>query len=180
MTVHIRADDDANIVEDSGTPSSDRAAGRRPAPAHPQGWGDASPTRTGPTGEAIGLSPRMIRYLEAQGVIEGERGPGPRGHRHFPPPEVALGRAAAASMEVGHPTATLRAIRALAQRQVSAVRAAADPLAWYQLLALAREVEIARRRDEPPAPDRRRGAAPPPPQGPAAEPRKPRSAAPEP
>jgi hypothetical protein len=124
----------------------------------------------------------MIRYLEAQGVIEAERGPGPRGHRHFPPPEVALGRAAAASMELGHPTATLRAIRALARRQVAAVRAAADPLAWYQLLALAREVEVARRRDEPPPlpPDNRRGAPPPPPHGPGAEPREPRPAPPDP
>lgn len=62
--------------------------------------------RIGPAGAAIGFSPRMLRYLEAQGVIAAERGPGPHGHRHLPPPEKALGRADAAAMEGGHPTAS--------------------------------------------------------------------------
>lgn len=105
--------------------------------------------RIGPAGEAIGLSPRMVRYLEEQGVIAAERGPGPRGHRHYPPPELHLGRAAARAMEAGHPTATLRALRALAERRVADARASGDPLAWFELLALARAVEIARRGDEP-------------------------------
>jgi DNA-binding transcriptional MerR regulator len=108
--------------------------------------------RIGPAGAAIGLSPRMLRYLEAQGVIAAERGPGPHGHRHFPPPEIALGRAAAAAMEAGHPTATLRALRGLAEDRVAGVRGSGDPLAWYELLALARAVEAARRADEPPPP----------------------------
>jgi len=115
----------------------------------------ADAPRIGPAGEAIGLSPRMVRYLEAQGVIEAERGPGARGHRHFPPPELHLGRAAAAAMEAGHPTATLRALRSLGARRVSDARNSNDPLAWFELLALARAVELARRADE--------GSPPPPP-----------------
>jgi len=105
--------------------------------------------RIGPAGEAIGLSPRMVRYLEEQRVIATERGPDPRGHRHYPPPELHLGRAAAAAMEAGHPTATLRALRELASRRVADARASGDPLAWFELLALARAVELARRADEP-------------------------------
>jgi len=104
--------------------------------------------RIGPAGEAIGLSPRMVRYLEEQGVIAAERGPGRRGHRHYPPPELHLGRAAAQAMDGGHPTATLRALRALAERRVADVRSSGDPLAWFELLAVARAVEIARRADE--------------------------------
>ncbi len=114
----------------------------------------ASDARIGDAGRAVGLSPRMLRYLEEQGVIVAERGPGPRGHRHFPPPELALGRAAAASMTQGHPSATLRAVRGLAERRVAEVRASGDPLAWYEVLALARSVEIARRADEGPGPRR--------------------------
>jgi DNA-binding transcriptional MerR regulator len=108
--------------------------------------------RIGPAGAAIGLSPRMVRYLEEQGVIAAERGPGPRGHRHYPPPELHLGRAAAKAMDAGHPTATLRALRALAERRVADARASEEPLAWFELLALARAVEIARRADEPEPP----------------------------
>ncbi|HEY6569247.1 MAG TPA: MerR family transcriptional regulator [Candidatus Limnocylindrales bacterium] len=117
-------------------------------PTHDQ---DDATTRIGPAGAAIGQSPRMLRYLEDQGVIVAERRPGPRGHRHYPPPEVALGRAASASMEAGHPTATLRALRALAERRVGDARASGDPLAWFELLALARAVEVSRRQDEAPA-----------------------------
>jgi len=105
--------------------------------------------RIGPAGEAMGLSARMVRYLEEQGVIRAERGPGPGGHRHFPPPELHVGRAAALAMEAGHPTATLRAIRGLATRRVADVRASGDPLAWFELLALARAVELAARPDGP-------------------------------
>lgn len=105
--------------------------------------------RIGPAGESIGLSPRMVRYLEEQGVMVPERGPGPRGHRHYPPPELLLGRAAAQAMDDGHPTATLRALRELARRRVDDVRGSGDPLAWFELLALARAVELARRTDEP-------------------------------
>jgi DNA-binding transcriptional MerR regulator len=108
--------------------------------------------RIGPAGESIGLSPRMVRYLEEQGVIAAERGPGPRGHRHYPPPELHLGRAAAQAMDAGHPTATLRALRELAERRIADVRASGDPLAWFDVLALARAVEVARRADEPPGP----------------------------
>src|SRR5579859_1564529 len=108
--------------------------------------------RIGPAGESIGISRRMVRYLEEQGVIAAERGPGPRGHRHYPPPELHLGRAAAQAMDAGHPTATLRALRLLAQRRVADARASGDPLAWFELLALGRAVEVARRADEPPAP----------------------------
>lgn len=105
--------------------------------------------RIGPAGEAIGISPRMVRYLEEQGVIAAERGPGPRDHRHYPPPELHLGRAAALAMDAGHPTATLRALRSLADRRVRDARLSGDPLAWFELLALGRAVEIARRTDEP-------------------------------
>ena len=108
--------------------------------------------RIGPAGASMGLSPRMVRYLEEQGVIEAERGPGPHGHRHYPPPELHLGRAGARAMEADHPTATLRALRELAARRVADVRASGDPLAWFELLALARAVEIARRADDPPHP----------------------------
>jgi len=108
--------------------------------------------RIGPAGEAMGLSARMVRYLEDQGVIQAERGPGPGGHRHFPPPELHLGRAAALAMEAGHPTATLRAIRGLATRRVADARAADDALAWFELLALSRAVELASRADAPPPP----------------------------
>ena len=108
----------------------------------------------------MGLSPRMVRYLEAQGVLRPERGPGPAGHRHFPPPELHLGRAAAAAMEDGRPSAALRAIRDLADQRVAAVRAAHDPLAWFELLALARAVESARRADDPHPPGPPRGPRP--------------------
>lgn len=101
----------------------------------------------------MGLSPRMVRYLEGQGVIRPERGPGPRGHRHFPPPELHLGRAAAGAMVAGHPAATLRALRDLADRKVADARAAVDPLSWFDLLALARSVELARRADDVAPPD---------------------------
>lgn len=101
----------------------------------------------------------MVRYLEAQGVIAAERGPGPRGHRHYPRPELHLGRAAAEAMDAGHPTATLRALRDLAQRRVTDTRASGDPLAWFELLALARAVELARRADEG-SPGRRPGLVP--------------------
>jgi DNA-binding transcriptional MerR regulator len=117
--------------------------------------------RIGPAGEAIGLSPRMVRYLEEQGVIAAERGRGPRGHRHYPPPELHLGRAAARAMDAGHPTATLRALRALAERRVAEARASGDPLSWFELLALARAVEVARRADESePGPPHPPGAPP--------------------
>ncbi len=111
--------------------------------------GDERAPRIGPAGEAMGLSARMVRYLESQGVIRPERAPGPAGHRHFPPPELHLGRAAAAAADAGHPTATLRALRELADRRVADARRGGDPLAWFELLALARAVEIARRADEP-------------------------------
>jgi DNA-binding transcriptional MerR regulator len=106
--------------------------------------------RIGPAGESIGLSSRMVRYLEEQAVIAAERGPDGRGHRHYPPPELHLGRAAAQAMDAGHPTATLRALRVLAERRVTDARASGDPLAWFELLALSRAVEVARRADEHP------------------------------
>jgi DNA-binding transcriptional MerR regulator len=127
---------------------------------------DSDRPRIGPAGEAMGLTPRMVRYLEAQGVIAVERGPGPRGHRHYPPPELHLGRAGARAMEAGHPTATLRALRELAERRVADVRASGDDLAWFELLGLARAVEIARRADDPPGP-------PDPPATPPGPPRRP-------
>ncbi len=113
--------------------------------------------RIGPAAERLGLSPRMVRYLEAQGVLCSERGPGPRGHRHFPPPELLLGAAAVAAADAGHPTATLRALRDLADRRVRAALESDDPLQRFELLALARAVEEATRLDPappqpPPAP----------------------------
>lgn len=119
--------------------------------------GDAP--RIGPAADAMGLSARMVRYLDAQGVIRPERAPGPAGHRHIPPPELHIGRAAAKAMEDGHPTATLRALRDLADQRVQAVRSTGDALAWFELLAIARAVELARREDEPAPP------APPAPHG---------------
>src|SRR5439155_17466585 len=131
--------------------------------------------RIGPAGEAMGLTPRMVRYLESQGVIGAERGPGPRGHRHYPPPELYLGRAAAQAMDAGHPTATLRALRELAERRVASAREAGDALAWFELLALSRAVELARRADEPhpsPPPHQRPGHSG---RQPGAQPGRPRS-----
>ena len=121
-----------------------------------------SEARIGPAAERLGLSPRMVRYLEEQGVLRPERGPGPRGHRHFPSPELALAAAAVRATQAGHPSATLRAFRDLADGRVRAARAAEDPLAWFELLALARAVDAVVR-DEvgaPPPP-----AGPPPPVG---------------
>lgn len=128
--------------------------------------------RIGPAGESIGLSPRMVRYLEEQGVVAAERGPDGRGHRHYPPPELHLGRAAAHAMDAGHPTATLRALRVLAERRVADARASGDPLGWFELLALARAVELARRVDEPPPGPPDAGAPPlgPPAMGPPRRP----------
>lgn len=103
----------------------------------------------GPAAERLGLSPRMVRYLEAQGVLRSERGPGPRGHRHFPPPELELGAAAVVATDAGHPTATLRAIRQLADGRVSAALASGDALQRFELLALARAVEEATRPRHP-------------------------------
>ena len=77
-----------------------------------------SEARIGPAAERLGLSPRMVRYLEEQGVLRPERGPGPRGHRHFPPPELALAAAAVRASQAGHPSATLRAFRDLGARRV--------------------------------------------------------------
>lgn len=127
---------------------------------------DGALPRIGPAGESMGLSPRMVRYLEEQGVIEAERGPGSRGHRHYPPPELHLGRAGARAMDAGHPTATLRALRELAARRVADVRASGDSLAWFELLALARAVEIARRADDPSGPPHPPDAPPGPPKRP--------------
>jgi hypothetical protein len=127
---------------------------------------DGDLPRIGPAGESMGLSPRMVRYLEEQGVIAAERGPGPRGHRHYPPPELHLGRAGARAMDAGHPSATLRALRELAARRVADVRASGDQLAWFELLALARAVEIARRADDPPGPPHPPDAPPGPPRRP--------------
>lgn len=109
--------------------------------------------RIGPAAERLGLSPRMVRYLEEQGVLRPERGPGPRGHRHFPPPELALALAAVRATQAGHPSATLRALRDLADGRVRAARAAEDPLAWFELLALARAVDaVVRDEVAPPRP----------------------------
>jgi hypothetical protein len=125
----------------------------------------------GEVGEAAGLSPRMLRYLEQQGVVAPERrlptGPRDRhagpGHRHYPPPEVRIARAAAEAMDRGVASGTLRALRGLAGSRVAAVRESRDPLAWFELLALARAVETAAREDDPPPPRPPGPKAPPPP-----------------
>lgn len=112
-----------------------------------------SEARIGPAAERLGLSPRMVRYLEEQGVLRPDRGPGPRGHRHFPPPELALAAAAVRATQAGHPSATLRALRDLADGRVRAAVAAEDPLAWFELLALARAVDgVVRDEVGPPPP----------------------------
>jgi hypothetical protein len=112
----------------------------------------------------------MVRYLEEHGVLRPERGPGPGGHRHFPPPELALGAAAAHALDAGYASAVLRALRELADRRVAAALADADPLAWFELLAINRAVE-AEVRDRfppppPPGPRLRDEPPPPPPPGP--------------
>ena len=112
-------------------------------------WDEEEGPRIGPVAERLGLSPRMVRYLEAQGVVRPERGPDPHGHRRYPPPELELAAAAARAIEAGHPTATLRALRDMATRRVAVVRAEPDPLAWFEALALTRAVELAVR---PPGP----------------------------
>jgi len=126
--------------------------------------------RIGPSAERLGRSPRMVRYLEEHGVLRPERGPGPGGHRHFPPPELALGAAAAHALDAGYASAVLRALRELADRRVAAALADADPLAWFELLAINRAVE-AEVRDRfppppPPGPRLRDEPPPPPPPGP--------------
>lgn len=125
---------------------------------------DRSPERDdrlpmGASAELLGLSPRMVRYLETQGVLRPDRRPGPGAHRQFLPPEVVLGRTAARVLALGHPTRTLAALRELADRKVADARAASDPLGWFELLALARAVDAAVR-DELPPPDERRPAGP--------------------
>ncbi len=123
----------------------------------------------GEVGAAAGLSPRMLRYLEQQGVVAPERRPPPGpaadhpgpGHRHYPPPEVRIARAASEAMDRGVATGTLRALRDLAVSRVAAVRESRDPLAWFELLALARTVETAAREDDPPPPHAPGAHAPP-------------------
>jgi DNA-binding transcriptional MerR regulator len=92
----------------------------------------------------------MLRYLEQQGVIRPERGPG--GHRHFPPPELALAKAAAAALQAGATIATLSAFRRLADRRVEQARVDPDPLAWFDLVAIARAVDPYTRPAPPAAP----------------------------
>lgn len=106
--------------------------------------------RIGPSAERLGRSPRMVRYLEEHGVLRPERGPGPRGHRHFPPPEIALGAIAAQALDAGYSSAVLRALREMADRRVAAALADDDPLAWFELLAISRAVEAEVREQLPP------------------------------
>ena len=116
--------------------------------------------RIGPSAERLGRSPRMVRYLEQHGVLRPERGPGPRGHRHFPPPEIALGAIAAQALDSGYSSAVLRALREMADRRVAAALAADDPLAWFELLAISRAVEAEVREQLPPPPPPHPGLAP--------------------
>lgn len=109
---------------------------------HPARPAAADRLRIGASAERLGRTPRMVRYLEEHGVLRPERGPGPRGHRHFPPPELALGEAAARALDAGYGSGALRAIRELADRRVAAARADDDPLAWFELLAITRAVEL--------------------------------------
>ena len=83
----------------------------------------------------------MTRYLEEQGVLRPDRGPDDRGHRHFPPPELELARVAAAALKAGSSIDGLATVRRLADRRVEAARADPDPLAWFELLAIARAVD---------------------------------------
>ena len=127
------------------------------------------PLRIGRSAERLGRSPRMVRYLEEHGVLRPERGPGPRGHRHFPPPELALGAAAAQALDAGYPSAALRALRELADRRVAGALADNDVLAWFELLAISRAVEAQVRDQIPPpqpphlGPGHPPGSEPPPP-----------------
>lgn len=112
----------------------------------------------GETAGTTGISPRMLRYLEDQGVLRPDRVPGPQlARRHFPPHEVRIARAAAAAMEAGASTGTLASLRALADRHVARTRAGDDPLGWYALLVHAAAIEAAARagEDAPPAPPAR-------------------------
>ncbi len=119
--------------------------------------------RIGPSAERLGRSPRMVRYLEEHGVLRPERGPGPGGHRHFPPPELALGAAASQALDAGYASAVLRALREMADRRVAAALADPDPLAWFELLAISRAVEAQVRAQLPPPPPPHHGPPPPPP-----------------
>ncbi len=110
---------------------------------------DESP-RIGALSNDLGVSPRMLRYLEQQGVLRPERGPDPRGHRHYPPPELALGNAASAALRSGATIGALATIRRLAERRVAAALADGDPLLIFELLAVARSVELATRPVGPP------------------------------
>jgi len=118
----------------------------------PTGRRSDAELRIGPSAARLGRSPRMVRYLEQHGVLRPERGPGPRGHRHFPPPELALGDAAARALDGGYSIAALRALRDLADRRAASAASGDDALAWFQLLALARAVETEVRDRMPPPP----------------------------
>lgn len=83
----------------------------------------------------------MARYLEEQGVLRPDRGPDDRGHRHFPPPELELARVAAAALKAGASIDGLATVRRLADRRVAAAHVDADPLAWFELLAIARAAD---------------------------------------
>ena len=102
--------------------------------------------RIGPAGRMSDrhLTPRMVRYLEEQGVIAAERGPGPRGHRHYPPPESASrpGRRPGHGCGASNGDAAPCPPASLADQRVRDARLSDNSLAWFQLLALGRAVEI--------------------------------------
>ena len=97
--------------------------------------------RIGPSAAEVGLSPRMARYLEEQGVLRPDRGPHDRGHRHYPPAELELARVATAALKAGSSIDGLATVRRLADRRVEAAHADADPIAWFELLAIARAAD---------------------------------------
>ena len=117
--------------------------------------GRASPHRTCRRCRSA-LRPRMVRYLEEQGVIAAERGPGPRGHRHYPPPEMHLAGPPPRPWMRGIQRRRLRALEHLWPDPARPRCPPSDnPLAWFELLALGRAVEIR-------ATDRRTGTELPP------------------
>lgn len=108
--------------------------------------------RIGESAAELGLSPRMTRYLEEQGVLKPDRGPDDRGHRHYPPTELELARVAAEALKAGVSIDGLATVRRLADRRAEVALSEPDPLARFELLAIARAAERLTRSHPPKRP----------------------------
>jgi len=100
----------------------------RPARGEP-----ASDRQIAEASEAIGVSPRVLRYWEQLGVVRPTRGP--HGRRHFTRHDLLLMSLVRSLLdEEGRSIGDLRLLRVAADRSVAAT--ATDPLLRLQLLFL--------------------------------------------